>query len=101
MDSKLSEVLNGEFSGILDTNNITMGQELVYDPSRVRIFNSTVESIELPIDQDMLDAEHNGFGRSVIRPDLNKLYLVEAAENYIKDNKITDEETINEVYEKN
>lgn len=97
--SKLDDVFNGNFGGYLDTHNVSMGGRMVKNGERVILSETTIESVELPIDPFAFDPE-GGKERSVIIPDFASLPKVKQAEQAIRDKGISEDdiEAINEEY---
>ena len=91
-NSTLAQVANSQYSGILNTESITMGGELISPEALNKVmFTGQAKRIDLPI--DIYDQS------GVIKPDLDLLDRLDEAQQYIKENNITDREQINQVYE--
>ena len=92
----LRNLTSTDFSGILDFNNATMGGLKLSSTGMDKVMTDGVaHSIDLPIDIQA----YNKTG--IIRPDLRFLKNKQKADQYIKDNNITDKDEINEVYKLN
>lgn len=97
--SKLDDVFNGNFGGYLDLHNVSMGGRMVKNGERVILSETTIESVDLPIDPFAYDPNGDK-GRSVIIPDFASLPKVKKAEQAIRDKNISpdDKEAINKEY---
>lgn len=88
----LDRVASSTFGGALDMNNVTMGGQLV-DPHamhNVQIDATNLYVMNLPIDKNSPDG--------TIKPDLAWLQKIEAIDKTIRDQGITDIDTINALY---
>ena len=99
----LKEVLSGKMSGALDISNATMGSQKVVAPDLVRLADSTMWSMELPIDQAAL----SDIGGVRICPDIRRLEKMQEAEKLMQRAGIDsnnpseeDKQKINDIYEK-
>ena len=88
----LDRVASSTFGGALDMNNVTMGGQLV-DPHamhNVQIDATNLYVMNLPIDKNSPDG--------TVKPDLAWLQKIEAIDKTIRDQGITDIDTINALY---
>ena len=88
----LDKVASSTFGGALDMNNVTMGGQLV-DPHamhNVQIDATNLYVMNLPIDKNSPDG--------TVKPDLAWLQKIEAIDKTIRDQGITDIDTINALY---
>lgn len=88
----LDKVASSSFGGALDMNNVTMGGQLV-DPHamhNVQIDATNLYVMNLPVDKSSTDG--------TIKPDLSWLQTIEAIDKTIRDQGITDVDTINALY---
>ena len=91
----LSDVAESGFAGYLNLENVTMGGVRI-DPTgfqNVAVNGTQLYTAYLPIDAK----EYNDSGN--IRPDIDMLKRLKAAQNEIKEGNITDKQKINEIYE--
>lgn len=88
----LDKVASSSFGGALDMNNVTMGGQLI-DPhsmQNVQIDATNLYVMNLPIDKNSPDG--------TIKPDLAWLQKIEAIDQTIREQGITDIATINALY---
>ena len=92
-NATLADINNSTFAGALDLENATMGSQLLNftQMDRVALNGSAIVGVDLPLD---LEAR----ARGITRPDLESLKKVEAADEEIRDNSITDPCEKNKVY---
>lgn len=100
MYDPLTTVFNGEFRGGLDQYNITMGDVEVLDMNRVILDGANIQGVDLPIDEAAANP-NNPSEKAIIKPDLQALSKVDAAERQIKDENVAadDYRRINEIYD--
>lgn len=88
----LDKVAESTFGGALDMNNVTMGSQLI-DPhalQNVQIDSTNLYVMNLPIDKNSPDG--------TIKPDLAWMTKIEAIDETIREQGITDIATINKLY---
>lgn len=88
----LDKVAESTFGGALDMNNVTMGSQLI-DPQalqNVQIDSTNLYVMNLPIDKSSTDG--------TIRPDLSWMTKIEAIDQQIRQQGITDVQQINALY---
>lgn len=88
----LDKVASSSFGGALDMNNVTMGGQLI-DPhamQNVQIDATNLYVMNLPIDKNSPDG--------TVKPDLAWLQKIEAIDQTIREQGITDVATINALY---
>ena len=88
----LDRVAESTFGGALDMNNVTMGSQLI-DPQalqNVQIDSTNLYVMNLPIDKSSTDG--------TIKPDLSWMTKIEAIDQTIREQGITDVATINKLY---
>ena len=88
----LDKVAESTFGGALDMNNVTMGSQLI-DPQalqNVQIDSTNLYVMNLPIDKSSPDG--------TIKPDLAWMTKIEAIDETIREQGITDIATINKLY---
>ena len=88
----LDKVAESTFGGALDMNNVTMGSQLI-DPQalqNVQIDSTNLYVMNLPIDKSSTDG--------TIRPDLSWMTKIEAIDQQIRQQGITDIKQINALY---
>lgn len=88
----LDKVAESTFGGALDMNNVTMGSQLI-DPhalQNVQIDSTNLYVMNLPIDRSSPDG--------TIKPDLAWMTKIEAIDEAIREQGITDIATINKMY---
>lgn len=92
-NSTFEDVTNSAFSGVLDVNNATFGglKLNTNQGQKILLDSADIIGMDLPVDQDALN-------KGIIRPDLYMLQRLEQADQYIRDNNISDPAQINEVY---
>lgn len=92
-NSTFEDVTNSAFSGVLDVNNATFGglKLNTNQGQKILLDSADIIGMDLPVDQDALN-------KGIIRPDLYMLQRLEQADQYIRDNNISDTAQINEVY---
>lgn len=91
----LNDVAESGFAGYLNLENVTMGGVRI-DPTgfqNVAVNGTQLYTAYLPIDTE----EYYNTGN--IRPDIDMLKRLKAAQNKIKEDNITDKQKINEIYE--
>lgn len=90
----LRNLTSTDFSGILDFNNATMGGLRLSSTGMDKVMTDGVaHKVDMPIDVEA----YNQTG--IIKPDLRFLKKKDKADQYIRDNNITDYEEINRVYQ--
>ena len=88
----LDKVAESTFGGALDMNNVTMGSQLI-DPQalqNVQIDSTNLYVMNLPIDKNSPDG--------TIKPDLSWMTKIEAIDETIREQGITDVAQINKLY---
>jgi hypothetical protein len=88
----LDKVAESTFGGALDMNNVTMGDQLI-DPhalQNVQIDSTNLYVMNLPIDKNSPDG--------TIKPDLSWMKKIEAIDETIRNQGITDKDQINALY---
>ena len=91
----LSDVAKSGFAGYLNLENVTMGGVRI-DPTgfqNVAVNGTQLYTAYLPVDSE----EYTNTGN--IRPNINMLKRLKAAQNEIKEGNITNKQKINEIYE--
>lgn len=89
----LDRVAESTFGGALDMNNVTMGNQLI-DPQalqNVQIDSTNLYVMNLPIDRSSVDG--------TIKPDLSWIQKIEAIDQTIRQQGITDINQINALYQ--
>lgn len=89
----LDKVAESTFGGALDMNNVTMGNQLI-DPQalqNVQIDSTNLYVMNLPIDRSSVDG--------TIKPDLSWMQKIEAIDQTIRQQGITDINQINALYQ--
>lgn len=89
----LDKVAESTFGGALDMNNVTMGNQLI-DPQalqNVQIDSTNLYVMNLPIDRSSVDG--------TIKPDLSWMQKIEAIDQTIRQQGITDINKINALYQ--
>lgn len=89
----LDKVAESTFGGALDMNNVTMGNQLI-DPQalqNVQIDSTNLYVMNLPIDRNSIDG--------TIKPDLSWMQKIEAIDQTIRQQGITDINQINALYQ--
>lgn len=89
----LDRVAESTFGGALDMNNVTMGNQLI-DPQalqNVQIDSTNLYVMNLPIDRSSVDG--------TIKPDLSWMQKIEAIDQTIRQQGITDINQINALYQ--
>ena len=91
-NTSLQQVVNSQYSGVLNSENITMGGVRISPESLNKVmFTGQAKRIDLPVDIY--------YDSGVVKPDLDMLDRLNEAQQYIRDNNITEKEEINKVYE--
>lgn len=87
----LTDFYPGDMKNIFDTTNIVMGNVKIDNPNMIRVKDSSMAIIELPIDQQAA-------AEGVIRPDLSQLKNKDIADTRIRNEHATTPEEINKIY---
>lgn len=87
----LTDFYPGDMKSMFDTTNIVMGNVKIDNPNMIRVKDSSMAIIELPIDQQAA-------AEGVIRPDLSQLTNKDMADTRIRNEHATTPEEINKIY---
>lgn len=87
----LTDFYPGDMKSIFDTTNIVMGNVKIDNPNMIRVKDSSMAIIELPVDQQAA-------AEGVIRPDLSQLKKKDIADTRIRNEHATTPEEINMIY---
>lgn len=92
-NNTVQDVMSGQYGSLLDWNNIYMGNQAI-NPNqlnKIALNGNRIVAADLPIDKEAAS-------RGNIKPDLDMLKRKEQADEYIRQNNITDKNQINQIY---